>query len=628
MSERQRLILGTAGHIDHGKTTLVRALTGVDCDRLPEERERGITIELGFAPFELPSGRRLGIVDVPGHEKLVRTMVAGASGVDLVLLVVAAEEGMMPQTREHLAICELLGVRRGVIALTKTDAVDPELVELAREDVELELSTSPLAGRPIVPVSARSGEGIDALRQALETEAAESQALTLRDGPSWLPIDRVFSMKGFGTVVTGTLRGATLRVEDTLDVWADDRSDVQTARVRGIQTHGSVVDAAEPGSRCAVNLHGLDASCLPRGSILASPGRAEPRRRFDVKLQLVPQAPTLRSGSSFTIHLGTTERQARVRLLGREALVPEETAFAEIRLDRPVPLLDAERFILRGFTRLADAGWTIGGGEVLDAAPSRRRQNLEERIADLDEMASGDPQRALAARLRRAGAVGVSRAELAASVRSLEQLAGIQVGGRWLHDATFESLVRQSVDAVKATLKANPDLSAADLNAVQQHGELRAPDDVTRKALETARARKLLQGAGQQFRIPGHSARAADPALAGKARDALKTAGLGPEAVETLAAGLNVDAAALRSTLDFLVREGHVKRVASGLYFDSGVIDDLESRLVTYLEANESIDPAGYKELTGQSRKFTVPLMEYFDTQRITVRRGNTRVLR
>ena len=292
-----RLILGTAGHIDHGKTALIKALSGVDCDRLPEEKARGITIQLGFAPLDLPSGTRLGVVDVPGHERLVRTMVSGATGIDLVLFVVAADEGMMPQSREHLAICDLLGIERGVVVLTKVDAVDEELVELARLDVEEELADSPLRDAPILPVSAHRGDGLPELLAALDALAAGSPGRTLRGGPAWLPVDRAFSMRGFGTVATGTLRGGAFEEGQTVEILPESGRQIATARVRGLQRHGETVKRAEAGARCAINLQGVEVAAVPRGSVVAEPGRLDYRRRLGVEQRQLPSAPALRSGA-------------------------------------------------------------------------------------------------------------------------------------------------------------------------------------------------------------------------------------------------------------------------------------------------------------------------------------------
>ena len=626
---KERLILGTAGHIDHGKTTLIRALTGVDCDRLPEEKERGITIELGFAPLELPSGARLGVVDVPGHEKLVRTMVSGATGIDLVLFVVAADEGVMPQSREHLAICELLGVTRGVVALTKIDAVDADLVELARLEVEEELAGSALAQAPVVPVSAPTGEGLDALREALEQTVARAAPRTLREGPAWLAVDRVFTMRGFGTVVTGTLRGAPLEEGASVEILPEKPGPVATAKIRGLQVHGEPALVAHPGSRCATNLQGIRVEDVPRGSVVASPGRLDYRRRVDVELSLVPQAPRIRTGRRFTVHVGTTERSARLRLFGREELAPGQLSTAELRFDVPVVAVEGDRFILRGFSRIPEAGWTIGGGRILDAAPYRGRRPVAERMADLEAMASGDRKAALGARLRRARLMGVRESELLREVGSVDGMAGVRVGAdRWLDPGWFAELQARCVAAVQSHHEERPIDAWVGLASVSSRLPPRVPEDAVRAALEAASGEGQLESAGSGYRCPGHAAHVSDRELAERVAAHLRDAGLAPDSLDVLASALGTDVVALRPVADYLVQERELVRVASGLYFAREPLDALRQRVVAYLHEHGEIDPASYKTLTGQTRKFTVPLMEYFDAQKLTVRRGNLRVLR
>ena len=625
----ERLILGTAGHIDHGKTTLVRALTGVDCDRLPEEKSRGITIELGFAPLLLPSGARLGIVDVPGHERLVRTMVSGATGIDVALIVVAADEGIMPQSREHLAICQLLGISRGVVAVTKIDAVDEDLRELVRLEIEDELADTPLAGCPIVGVSARTGEGLDALIGALDEVVADAPARTLRDGPAWLPVDRVFTMKGFGTVVTGTLRGAPLEEGAEVELLPDPPSSPQRARIRGLQVHGELVPRAEPGSRCALNLQGIDLSAVPRGSLLATPDRVSYRRRVDVELELVREAPPLRSSGHATVHIGTTERGARVRLLDREVLEPGERGLAELRFEQPLAVVEGDRFILRGYARLAGAGWTVGGGRVLDAAPHVGRRPRAERVADLHAMAGDDRRASLSARLRRSGLFGVLESDLRREVRSLEELDGVRVGAeRWLDPTSFDELIAHCTKAVSAHHEQHPVDPWVGLASVAAVLPTRVAEESVRAALQAAAERGDLQVSGSGYRLPGHAAHVADPALAAQVRERLAKAGLAPENQEGLARELGCPADELRPVLDHLTRAGELVRVTAGLYFGREHIDALRERVIAHLEQHGTIDPAAYKTLTGQTRKFTVPLMEFFDAEKLTVRRGNLRVLR
>ena len=621
-----RLILGTAGHIDHGKTALIKALSGVDCDRLPEEKARGITIQLGFAPLDLPSGRRLGVVDVPGHERLVRTMVSGATGIDLVLFVVAADEGMMPQSREHLAICDLLGIERGVVALTKIDAVDDEMAELARLDVEEELANSSLSGASILPVSAHTGAGIAELLATLDELAATSPGRTLRDGPAWLPVDRAFTMRGFGTVVTGTLRGEALEEGESVEILPEGGRQILSARVRGMQSHGEAVKRVESGARCAVNLPGVNVAAVPRGSVVASPGRLDYRHRLGVELRLLPGAPPLRSGSSATVHVGTAERVVRIQLLDRAELAPGGRAFAELRLERPVPVVEGDRYIVRGFQRIADAGWTVGGGRVIDAAPLGARRPRAERLRELEEMASGD---ALAVRIRRLGARGVTETELRREVASLDGIGGVKIGQeRWMDRGAFEELARDCAAAVAARHAEQPTDPWVGIASIASRLPANVAEESVRAALDFAVECGELEAAGSGVRAPGHAAHVADPELLERVAARLGAAGLAPPTQSQLAEELGSDPAALGPVLEHLVREGRSTRVAQGLFFDAGAIEALRTALIRHLEANQQIDPAAYKRLTGTTRKHTVPLMEYFDAQRVTLRRGNLRVLR
>jgi selenocysteine-specific elongation factor len=623
-----RLILGTAGHIDHGKTSLVRALTGVDTDRLPEEKARGITIELGFAPCELPSGLRLGIVDVPGHEKLVRTMVAGATGIDMVLFAIAADEGMMPQSREHLAICDLLGLEVGVIALTKADLVDDELLEVVRLEAADELAQTSLRAAPLVPVSTSDGRGLAELRAALDAAAAQCPGRTLRDGPAWLCVDRSFSVHGFGTVVTGTLRGARLEEGQNIEILPDDARAPLVARIRGLEVHGEKQRAAEPGSRCALNLQGVEVDAVPRGSVLATPGRVDYRPRIAAELRVLPGAPPVEDGASLTAHLGTAERRARVLVLSGERIEPGESGVVELRFQRPVPAVEGDRFILRGFRRIAEAGWTVGGGRVLDTAPERRRRRSE-RASDLAAASQGDPRGALGARLARAGLRGVTENQLLRELRSLEGIDGVKVAGnRWLHRAAFAELESLAIEAVRAHHAQLPTDPWVGFAGVRARVSRFASDEALRAALDAAVRNGRLESGSSGHRLAGHAAHAADPAIASKLLARIAGAGLAPPTQEELAHELGLDSRALQPLLEHGVREGLLCRIAAGRYFERGAIEALRARLIAFLEQHGQIDPNHYKELTGQSRKHTVPLMEYFDAQKLTRREGNLRVLR
>src|SRR5205823_4655909 len=396
----RHVVVGTAGHIDHGKTSLVKALTGIDTDRLPEEKARGITIDLGFAFLEEPGGLTIEIVDVPGHERFVKNMLAGVGGIDLAMLVIAADEGVMPQTREHLAICSLLRIRGGLVALTKTDLVEPDWLELVRDDVATLVRATFLQGAPIVPVSAKTGAGLPELRQALR-RLAESVPERAVDQLARLPIDRVFTVKGFGTVVTGTLAAGRLAVDDRVEVYPKGVE----AKVRGLQTHGHPVPEARAGQRTAVNLQGVERAALERGDVLAHAGTLVPAVLVDGTLELLPDAPRgLKTRTRVRFHAGTSEIMARVLLLDRAELAPGETAFARFRLEATLVALPSDRFVVRSYSPIV----TIGGGTLLDVDPPRFKRKAPALVAHLTLLQTGGPEVVLEEHVRHVGAAGGS----------------------------------------------------------------------------------------------------------------------------------------------------------------------------------------------------------------------------
>jgi selenocysteine-specific elongation factor len=376
----KRLVIGTAGHIDHGKTTLVKAITGIETDRLKEEKQRGISIELGFAPFTLPSGQKAAIVDMPGHERFIRHMVAGAFGIDMVLLTIAADEGIMPQTREHMDIIELLNVRKGIVVITKTDLVDEEWLMLMEDEIRQYIDKSILKGAPLIPVSAVSGQGLDELMAAIEAMAAEVQEKPVF-GYARLPIDRVFTMPGFGTVVTGTLWSGQIQQGDTLELMPVQRP----VRVRTLQVHNEKVATAYAGQRVAVNLQGIDVAEIRRGYLLASPGYLTPSYRVDVRLRLLPSSPrNLKNWNRVRFHLGTDEALGRIVLLDRDEQQPGEEAYAQIVLEKPIVAYKGDPFVIRYYSPVT----TIGGGTIIDAnAPKQKRfkEEVLEQLATKEE---------------------------------------------------------------------------------------------------------------------------------------------------------------------------------------------------------------------------------------------------
>ena len=636
----ETLVLGTAGHIDHGKTALVRALTGVDTDRLPEEKARGITIELGFAPLVLPSGRRLGVVDVPGHEALVRTMVAGAIGIDLVLLVVAADEGVMPQTREHLAICGLLGIRHGVVALSKIDAAEPDVAELAEAEVRELVDAGSLAGAPLIRVSSLNGAGIEALRAALDAVASLAAARTARSGPPRLWVDRVFEMRGFGTVVTGTLVGDALRVGETVELQPGGRR----ARVRGLQSFGEAAEAVRPGARCAVNLQGVAKSELARGLLLSAPDALLPTTSADAEIRWLAEAKALGpKPAAVECLIGTTALRAHVAPIGAPTLEPGARGFVRIHFeDGAAPLLPGDAFVLRGFARTDAGGSTLGGGRVLDAHPPQRRRSDPALAAELRELSDGEATAAVRVRVTRAGFTGTTRdalrretglaaAALDAALDALEKRGALlrSADGTLLGGEACAELERRLEGTLTRFHEREP------MRPGMPRGTLRGalPENVPRAAFELALERLSARGGAL---AEGELVRRADfvprltqrqEAIAAKLRADAMSAGLEPPSPRDWAETLGVEANELRDVLAHLERDGSLIRAPGELWFDRVAVDELRAKLVAHLEAHGSITTAAYKDLIGVTRKYAVPLMELFDAEHLTLRRGETRVL-
>jgi selenocysteine-specific elongation factor len=634
-AQRPELVLGTAGHIDHGKTALVRALTGVDTDRLPEERARGITIELGFAPLDLEGGLRLGVVDVPGHEALVRTMVAGASGIDLVLLVVAADEGVMPQTREHLAICELLGVCRGVVALTKQDLAGGGLAELAEADVAEALAATRLAGAPRVRCSAHTGEGLAALRAALLAAAREAPPRTPRAGPARLPVDRVFAARGFGAVVTGTLVGGALALGDAVEIHPGGLR----ARIRGLERHGREDASVPPGARCAVNLQGVSLAQLRRGMLLATPDAVAPTHVFDAEVDWLEVAPRCAKPLSLELLVGTAERRARLAPVGAPDLPPGSRGLARIHVEgEPLALLPGDRFVLRGFRRTAMGGTTVGGGRVLDAAPPHRRRSDPALRRELWLFAEGDVLAEL-----RAGLAGARRERLRLeSGLAPEPLAGAlaalaargeacqTAADRWLAPAALRELgarLARALDAYHAAQPLQPGMPAGALR-----GQLPAnvPPDAAEAALAALVAAGEARVEGDRVRRPCHrpALAAEETGLAARILADADGAGLEPPPLREWSRRLGVDPEKLRDLLAHLEREGRLVRAGSELWFARAVVDALRERVLAHLRDHGQLTTQAYKALIGTSRRTAVPLMELFDDERVTLRRGDVRLPR
>jgi selenocysteine-specific elongation factor len=631
----KHVIVGTAGHIDHGKTALVEALTGVNADRWEEERRRGITIDLGFADLDLDANLRLGFIDVPGHERFVRNMLAGASGIDIVLLVIAADESIMPQTREHFDICRLLGVRRGVIALTKSDLAEPDLIELVRMETHDYVAGSFLEDAPVVPVSARTGAGMDDLRAALSQAALVVPAKSARNRFR-LPIDRSFVIKGFGAVVTGTLVSGAVSLEDEVEIHPSGRR----ARVRGLQRHGERVERAEAGSRTAVNLSGIDAADLARGMTLTEPDVFEPSLDLDCELDLLPSAPALKHGSPVHFHLGAAELEGKVLLLERNpdtnqrlrSLAPGGRAFVRVRLTAPALAVAGDRFVIRRFSPVT----TIGGGRVLDPHPPRR-ELYAARVARLRAFASADLTRILEA-LASSARFQLDAADVVRRTGALEadirKAAGqlIVVRGKPLalaHPDRIDAASGKLLADLQAFHKANPLLAGKPRGAVHSGPFAQAPDFFVEYLISSLGASKKVAVDGELLRLAGH--RIQMDAEETKARETLVSAfaeaALQVPSLKTFLPGLGLDAKRAQRILGALLREGLLVRISDDFAFHKDALEDLLARLAQRKLENPRITVPEFKDLSGVSRKYAIPLLEYLDRARVTRREGDSRVI-
>ncbi len=644
----KRVVVGTAGHIDHGKTSLVRALTGIDTDRLREEKRRGITIELGFAHLALPDGTVAGVVDVPGHERFVRSMAAGAGGIDLVVLVVAADEGVMPQTREHLDICRLLGVPRGLVAVTKSDLL-PGLgagwLPLLEQDIREATRGTFLEGAPVLPVSSATREGLDRLVAELSRLAAEVPERPA-DGPAFLPLDRAFSLKGFGTVVTGTLVSGALEEGDEVALLPPSPG-VGPLRVRSVQVHGAATPRALAGQRTAVNLPGVEPAAIRRGQVLVHPGVVPASSVLDVELSLLAAAPKpLRHRAKLLLHVGTAQVPATVALLDRGELATGATAFAQLRLGAPVAALPGQRFILRGFAVLEGRGKTVGGGRILAVAAPKRRRGRPEALRQLEVLARGDPDARVGAALELAGPAGLDVAALVGrTALSPRAVAGAleRLGAKgaavlfdrerraWAAGTVAGELSGRLARAVDAFHAERP--LAAGIGREELRGRL--PPVVDPRLYQRLVAQLAEKGElvveGDHVRRRGHAAASAGAAGgAQKARlaEALAKGGLTPPWLSELPAAIGASAADVQALLKLLAAEGRAVRVSAELWFDAAALAGLRERLVAFLRERKAITTQEFKDLVGATRKHVIPLAEHFDREKVTLRVGEKRVLR
>ncbi len=631
------IILGTAGHIDHGKSSLIKALTGIDPDRLKEEKLRGITIELGFAYLTLPTGQRLGIVDVPGHERFVRHMVAGASGMDLVALVIAADEGVMPQTREHLEICQLLKVKQGLVVLTKVDLVEPDWLELVEEEVREALKGTFLEGAPIVTFSAVTGEGTDRLLATLAELAAKAPPKP-PTGIFRLPIDRVFTIKGFGTVATGTAISGSIRVGDAVMIYPPGYK----ARVRGLQVHSASVEEALAGNRTAVNLQGLEKEELERGMVVAPGGALISSRRLDAYLEILESAPrALKHRQAVRFHTGTSERVGMPLLLDAEELTPGASGYVQFFLREPLALKPGDRFVIRSFS----PAFTWGGGIILHVNPPRHKRRQAAVLEGLKVLEQGSAEDQLSFYLAEAGPAGRSRGELEALLpwdpgelkRLLDKLASQgrillfdPENQRYLLTATAREMEAQVRDQLTSYHRQNP------LKPGLSKEELRRKLPA---AMEVRLFNYLLAGLTNKkqvavekdlVRLMSHKI-----TLAGDQEDVTRRleemyrrGRLSPPTLKEAQAALNTAPPQLQQLMMVLVNQGRLVKVKEDLFFHQEAVAQLKAQLVEFLKQHKEITVLQFKDLTQTSRKFSIPLLEYFDTNRVTVRVGEARRLR
>ncbi|MCP3943640.1 MAG: selenocysteine-specific translation elongation factor [Desulfobacteraceae bacterium] len=633
----ENIILGTAGHIDHGKTSLVKALTGVETDRLKEEKERGITIELGFASLDLPNGKHLGIVDMPGHEKFIKNMVAGSSGIDIVTMVIAADEGVMPQTREHMEICNLMGIEHGIIALTKTDLVDEDLLEMALDDINDFVQGTFLEEQPIVPLSSATGQGLDKFIATLESicnNIPERKFSSIFR----LPVDRVFSMKGFGTVITGTLTSGTIHGGQDIMVYPKKI----ISKVRGIQVHNSSVDKASAGTRTAINFQGLDKESVFRGDILSTPDTLIKSYMVDahfhyLKSNIKPAKPRTR----IRFHSGTSEILGYMILLDREELLPGDEAPVQFRLESPVCCIKDDRYVIRNYSPIK----TIGGGAILNPASQKHKLFDKKVIQGLEDLLLDDGEQTISFFLSLKGFSGLSLNHLRVMTNlSDKKLAGtlqkmlakqkiIQTDKErqiYVNGAFFDEFKTKILEKIQDYHNANPlkeGMPTQELKSKFQYIEDAKFFNIlfTKLAKENAiiQNKNIIKLADFKVALEVDQHKIKEKII-----KIYQSAGLTPPFFRTICQELDLDQKTAKDVLAMLLEEKLIVKTKDDLNFDAKAIASLEKNLISFLKDKEQITTPEFKEMIGISRKFIIPLIEYFDSVNLTIRVGDTRQLR
>lgn len=634
------IIVGTAGHIDHGKTALVKALTGVDADRLPEEKQRGITIDIGFAELDLGE-IKIGFVDVPGHEKFVKNMLAGASGIDLVLLVISADEGVMPQTREHFEICRLLETRSGLIVLTKKDLVDDELLELVNLEVSELVENSFLENAPIVAVSAKTGEGIDELKEMLKTISANIPNRK-NETVARLPIDRSFSVKGFGAVATGTLVSGEIAETQELEIFPLNKK----VRVRGLQTHGKSVKSAHSGQRTAVNLGGIDHTEITRGMVLAENGILRPTQIFDAEIEVLKTAKkSLKSRQRVRVHIGTIEALARVQVLNEANEISQgDKDFVQLRLEIPIVCVPDERFILRSYSPQI----TIAGGKVLDNSPAKHRRKDAVNVRKyLQNLLEADKTKQIKLYLETANEHGLTFNDLQARTawrreilqkaiaENIERKAVIESENVFIARTPFENVKTKTLAEIENFHKKEPLKKGILRETLREKVFARIPNEIFKSVLANLETEKKIVAEKDFVRSAQHNLELStdEKVLREKLSAIYKTAKLEvPKLDDALLEAVKAtksDKNHARKIFQLLINSGEIVKITDEFYFARNEVDNLIAKLKTFAQSSPDklIDVPKFKEIAGISRKYAIPLLEYFDRERVTRRAGDKRLI-
>lgn len=624
-------VVGTAGHIDHGKSTLVKVLTGINPDRLKEEKEREMTIDLGFAYLDLPSGKRIGIVDVPGHERFIRNMLAGASGIDLVLFVVAADEGMMPQSREHLDILNLLKVKKGVIVLTKIDLVDEDWLLLVEEDIKEEVKGTFLEGAPIFKVSSITGQGLDQLVNYIDQtiESIEERPIDL---PARYPIDRVFKLAGFGTVVTGTLWEGKIRVGQNLTLLPQDME----VKVRNLQSHGENIEIAEAALRLAINISGAEKVSIKRGDVLVEPGCFEPTQLIDAELELLDSAPPLEHAERIHFYLGTKETLGKIRILFKEKMEPGEKGFVQVVLEEPVVARRGDRFIIRRFSPVI----TIGGGTVLEPYAQRKRLNDKKFLTALELKKRGNLSEMLKFYLEDASSSGLSLDELKLKLAEKgemieKQIASmlsegtvLKISDRYYSKNSLLELKENALNELKKFFSKNPYLPSMDREALRSKLEIK-DRRMFSLIIDELKNEGLLLVSSENISLPDRSAQltAAEREVKGAIEKIFLESEFNPPSPENLVSNFEGKEKVAKRMFDVLVREGKLIKISPDFYMHEKALSKAKEELRKAFLERKKLRVSEIRDILGTSRKYAVPLAEYLDKIRFTRRVGDERIL-